>query len=135
MELLQVAAKLGALGIALLVILMLVDMVRKKYRESDPGDRRKVPFVVQCPNKVEGLDATLTSIQKQSAAQTVLLAECTQELRHNGDGISRLVAQHAPQGGRETWKIPPRMELLQEESRDLLRELVNEVKSNNGQRR
>ena len=123
------AAELGLVGLALVVIVMLVDVIRKRYRQSSNGDRRRVPTVVNCPNKVEGLDATLRAVAKQSGAQTTLLNECTVQLRHNGDGIDRLVEQHKPTlDGRETWKVSPRSERLQEESRDLLRELVAVVK-------
>ena len=127
---LSTVGQLGATGLAMLAVVFALDLLRKKYRESDKGERRKMPMVVNCPNRIEGLDATLQEVAKQSGAQTKVLTACSVTLEHNRTAIDTLVRQHAPEGGRERWKIPERMEQLQEETRDLMRELVAAVKSN-----
>jgi len=132
MESLNDLAELGAVGIALLVVLMLVDFIRRKLNWDSP-QARTCPVIVECPNKVEGLDATLREVSSQSVAQTRVMTAMLQLLEHNKSGIDRLVDQHKPNvDGRETWKIPQRMETLQEESRDLLRELLTEARKNGG---
>lgn len=128
METISDIAELGAVGIAMVVVLMLVDFIRRKLN-WDGEHRAAETLFVECPNKVEGLAATLSEVSTQSAAQTRVMTAMLQLLEHNKNGIDRLVDQHKPNvEGRETWKIPPRMEALQEESRDLLRELVVEAK-------
>lgn len=123
-------AELGVAGIALVAVIMLIDFIRKRWRQSEDGDRRGPPAVIGCPNKVEGLADTLKMISKQSGEQTKLLTAQIRVLEHNRGGIDRLVDQHKPAAdGRETWKVSPRMERLTEESRDLLRELVIAVKN------
>jgi hypothetical protein len=125
--------EIGSTGALLAIIMGLIEIVRRKYRESTNGDRRRVPTVVQCPNKVEGLGATLEEVARASGAQVKLNTEMIRIIQHNRDGIDRLVEQHKPTvDGRETWKIPPRMERLQEESRDLLREVVSLLKQRGG---
>jgi hypothetical protein len=120
--------ELGVVGIALLAVLMLVDLIRKKMGVDSSGSHKLQ--IVECPNRIEGLAATLEEMSKQSGAQTKVMTALMQATEHNRSGIDRLVEQHRPEDGRETWKIPPRMERLQEETRDLLRELVTEVKRN-----
>ena len=122
----------GIVGVLLAVIMGLVEVVRRKYRESSDGDRRKpTPMIVKCPNEIEGLNATLIALVNESREQTRLNTEELKLLQHNRDGIDRLVDQHKPTlDGRETWKVSPRMEKLQEESRDSLREIVSLLKRN-----
>jgi hypothetical protein len=131
--------EIGSTGALLAIIFGLIEVIRRKYRESTNGDRRRAPTVVNCPNRIESLGTTLEEIAKQSGTQTKLNMEQTRLntemiklLTHSRDGIDRLVEQHAPEGGRERWKIPPRMEQLQEESRDLLREVVAVLKQGGG---
>jgi hypothetical protein len=119
------------IGGLLMVIMSLAEVVRRKIRESTNGDRRRAPTIVNCPNHIEGLAATMGEWSKQSGAQTRALERIAEDVQHNRAGIDRLVDQHAPEGGRETWKVDPRMLSLQEESRDLLKELVTEVQRNN----
>ena len=128
----QLLGQLGAVGLAMLAVVFSLDLLRKKYRESDRGDRRRAPVIMDCPNKIQGLDATLEEVAKQARASTQALAACAITLNHNRDGIDKLVTQHAPEGGREQWKIPARMESLQEETVVLLRELVVIAKKNGG---
>ena len=124
-------ADLGAIGLALLAIIMLVDFIRKRFRESERGERRRSPLVIECPNKIEGLAATMIALSNESREQTRLNTEQLKVLQHNRDGIDRLVDQHKPGvDGREMWKTTTRSEKIQEDSRDLLRELVAVVKKN-----
>lgn len=124
--------EVGVVGMSLVAVIMLVDFIRKRFRESNPGDRRSVSTVsLSCPNKIHELPATLSALIEATREQTRLGASQLEVLKHNREGIDRLVDQHRPSpDGRETWKIPPRMEMLQEETRDLLRELVMVVKKN-----
>ena len=124
-------ADMGAIGLALLAVIMLVDFIRKRFREGETWDRRKMPTAIECPNKVEGLAATMIALSNESREQTRLNTEQLKVLQHNQDGIDRLLDQHKPGlDGREMWKTTSRSEKVQEESRDLLRELVSVVKKN-----
>lgn len=120
---------LGIVGALVATIFGLIEVVRRKFRESTNGDRRRAPTVVNCPNHIEGLAATMEEWSKQSGAQTRALENIAKNVLSSKGGVDRLVEQHKPNiDGRETWKISPRMESFQEESRDLLKELVAEVK-------
>jgi hypothetical protein len=119
--------KLGEYGVAilaLLVVIMLVDFIRKRFRESSPGNRRVEPEVFGCPNKVEGLADTLKAITKTSGEQFKLTTEAIKIIQHNGEGIDNLVRSHAPVDGREQWKFPSRMETIMEDMSDGIKELV-----------
>ena len=121
-------AEIGATGLALLAVIMLIDFIRRRFG-IDPKCR--IPSVIECPNKIEGLAATMIALSNESREQTRLNTEQLKVLQHNQDGIDRLVDQHKPGlDGREMWKTTSRSEKVQEESRDLLRELVSVVKKN-----
>ena len=123
--------ELGLTGIALIAIVGLVDLVRRRYRSSPNGDRRKLPIVIECPNRIEGLGATLKELAQSSRAMQVLVVEQVRILQHNSDGIDRLIEDHAPNAeGRQTWKGTKRQEEVAEESVKLLRELVTAVEKN-----
>ena len=124
--------ELGAIGLALLAVIMLIDFIRKKFFKETEC---RMPAIIECPNKVEGLSATMVALCNESREQTRLNTEQLKVLQHNMDGIDRLVEQHKPGlDGRETWKTTARAEKFQEESRDLLRELVAVVKRNGFER-
>ena len=118
-------AELGVAGIALVAIIMLIDFIRKRI-----GNGKKTQTVLECPNKIERLDATLIALVNQSGEQTRLNTEQLKVLITNTKGIERLVDQHKPDAsGREMWKWTSRSERMQEESRDLLREIVQAMKN------
>jgi hypothetical protein len=118
-------AELGVTGALIVVVIMLIDFIRKRFRESDKGDRRTPP---ECP--IES-SAAMAAIAAQSGAQTKLLTEQTRVLQDVHSDTGRLVEQHkAGANGVEAWKVQPRMMQLQQESRDLLKELVAVVKKN-----
>ena len=122
---------LGITGMLVVAVIMLIDFIRKRFRGSDKGERRGFPSVIECPNKIEGLAATIIALSNESREQTRLNTEQLRVLTRNEDGIKRLVEQHKPGlDGREMWKTTSRSERVQEESRDLLRELVSVVKKN-----
>ena len=124
-------AELGVTGMLVVAVIMLIDFIKNKFREHGTGDRRNAPAVINCPNKIEGLAATIIALSNESREQTRLNTDQLQVLQHNQDGIDRLVDQHKPGvDGREMWKTSTRSEKVQEESRDLLRELVSVVKKN-----
>lgn len=128
-------ADYGLATLAILALLAGIDYARRRYRESEPGERRKrsdsSPKIIGCPNKIYELPQILISLTEAAKEQTRLNTLQLDVLNHNREGIDRLVEQHRPgPDGREAWKIPPRMEQLQEETRDLLRELVMVVKKN-----
>ena len=121
-------AEIGATGLALLAVIMLIDFIRRRFG-IDP--KCHIPSIIECPNKIEGLAATMIALSNESREQTRLNTEQLKVLQHNQDGIDRLVDQHKPGlDGREMWKTTSRSEKVQEESRDLLRELVSVVKKN-----
>jgi len=123
-------SELGVVGLALLVVLVMIDLIRKKLLGKDGNGK---PMVIDCPNKVEGLSATLVALSEESREQTRLNTEQLKVLTRNHEGIARLVDQHKPDSnGREMWKWTTRSEQIQEESRDLLREIVQAVKQRNG---
>lgn len=134
-------AELGVAGIAMIAVVVMVDLLRRKFRESEKGDRRAQPEVIHCPNKgvgmaktLEGILKTLEEQREESRANRKLQTEQLRVLAHVCDGTDRLVEQHkAGADGVESWKVQPRMIALQEESRDLLKDLVRAVK--NGGRR
>ena len=125
---------IGLAGLALLALLAVIDYARKRYRESEPGERRKEgisPRIIGCPNKIHELPQLLIALTETAKEQARIGSLQLELLNHNRDGIDRLVEQHRPTpDGRETWKIPARMEQLQEESRDSLREIVSLLKKN-----
>jgi hypothetical protein len=124
-------AELGVTGMLVVAVIMLIDFIKRKFRDGEKGDRRLLPRVIDCPNKVEGLAATMVALCNESREQTRLNTEQLRVIQHNMDGIDRLVDQHKPGlDGREMWKMSTRSEKVQEESRDLLRELVAVVKKN-----
>ena len=139
-ELLEGAAQVGVAGLALLALIMLIDLLRRKFREGEQGERREpfAPKVVNCPNKIEGLAATLAAtlttlgeVRDEARANRMLQTEQLKVLTVSEEGIDRLVEQHKPDGtGREMWKWTARSEGIQEESRDLLREIAMALKKN-----
>lgn len=119
--------KIGEYGVAilaLLAVLMLVNFITKRFRESHSGNRRVSPGVINCPNRVEGLADTLKAITKTSGEQFKLTTEAIKMIQHNGEGIDSLVGSHAPVDGREQWKNSPRMEIIMEDMSDGIKELV-----------
>jgi len=124
-------AEFGVAGLALVVVLVLVlalvDIFRKKVFGVEPTS------IIKCPNKIERLDATLIALVNESGEQTRLNTEQLKVLTRNNQGIERLVDQHKPDiNGREMWKWTTRSEQIQEESRDLLKEIVTTMKQRNG---
>jgi hypothetical protein len=132
--------EIGVTALALIFGIYLVDLFRKKYRESEPGDRRTKLQVVGCPNKIEGMAEILDGIRRalgtltqESAANRDIQTEQLRVLQHVSEGTDRLVEQHkAGPDGVEMWKVSPHMLKLQQESRDLLRDIVNAVERGNG---
>jgi hypothetical protein len=121
----------GLLGVALIAIVGLVDLARRRFRQTGNGNRRRMPLVIECPNKIQGLSSTLDSLDKSTAALRVLVVEQVKLLQHNRDGIDRLVEQHKPgPDGRENWKESARADAIREESRDLLKKLVGLIERN-----
>jgi hypothetical protein len=121
----------GLLGVALIAIVGLVDLARRRFRQTGNGNRRMTPLVIDCPNNIKGLSATLDSLDKSTAALRVLVVEQVKLLQHNRDGIDRLVEQHKPgPDGRENWKESARADAIREESRDLLKKLVGLIERN-----
>jgi hypothetical protein len=127
--------ELGPLALAMLVLLVLAvtgyEVVKRHYRQTGNGNRRRMPLVIECPNKIQGLSSTLDSLDKSTAALRVLVVEQVKLLQHNRDGIDRLVDQHKPgPDGRENWKESARADAIREESRDLLKKLVGLIERN-----
>lgn len=121
----------GLLGMALLAVLGLIDFIRKKIRETPNGDRRQSPIVIECPNKIPGIAATLRANTDSTNALRVLIIEQVKLLQHVANGTDRLVDQHKPNpNGRETWKGSAAAEKVQEESRDLLKQMVFLIEQN-----
>lgn len=126
---------LGELGVAtlgLIIAILALDMVRKKFRQSTNGNRRQNldPLVVNCPNNLPGLQAALISLDKSTRALEKLAIEEVKLLQHNGDGIDILVDQHKAVNGRETWKMSSRTESLLESTCAAVKDLVREIKRN-----
>ena len=124
-------AEFGVAGLALVVVLVLVlalvDIFRKKLFGKESAS------IIECPNKIEGLSATLVALSNESREQTRLNTEQLKVLTRNHEGIGRLVEQHKPDtNGREMWKWTTRSEQIQEESRDLLREIARSMQRRNG---
>ena len=122
-------ADYGVAVLALLVVLILVDVIRRRYRESTNGDRRRDPLVVGCPNRIEGLHSTLTALVNDSREQTKLNTEQLRILTSNKENIDHLVRAHAPVDGREWWKTTAKAERIQEEIRDGIKDLVRIAKT------
>jgi hypothetical protein len=98
-------------------------------------------MLIKCPNKVEGIDATMTAIADECrtmsgtlAAMTSLNQEQLRHLEHNRGAVDALVKSHAPRDGREWWKTTEKSERIQEEIRDGIRDLVRLTKMNGGSR-
>lgn len=129
-EFLLKLAEASAVALALVIIFFLVDIIRKKYRETEAGDRRRERVVVDCPNHIEGLAATLVGLSEMSRDTVVLQRKQIELLQSNSEGIKTLVASHAPVGGREWWKTTSKAEEIQEDIRDGVKEIqrgINEL--------
>lgn len=127
--------ELGAVVLAMLTILILVEVIRRRYRESDTGERRDASsgtLMIKCPNRVEGLSATLAAISEECRTMTALNQEQLRHLQHNREQIDGLVKAHQPVAGREWWKTTEKSEHIQEEIRDGIRDLVRLAKANGG---
>ena len=120
--------ELGAVTLALILAIMAFDLVRKKFRQTENGDRRKASIVVECPNKIEGLAATLELLAEAAQTQVQQNVEHIKLLQLNKTGIDRLVDQHKPVNGVETWKASHRIEELLEDTCVAVKELVREIK-------
>jgi len=119
-------AKLGVPTLLALAILGLIHILNKKYRQSENGDRRAPLKVVGCPNKMEGMSATLTGMLVHLDSSTKMLVEILhsqEETKKEVRRVADVASIHAP-GSRS--------EKVREESRDLLRELLMVVKRRNG---
>lgn len=131
--------ELGATIIALLIILQLVEVVRKKYRSTPDGDRRSEPIIIKCPNHIEGLHSTLVALVNGDRERTAQGSRTIELLIHNRQQLDSLVKSHAPRDGREWWKTTPSNDAVQVEIRDGIKnmqhginELVRLAKRNGG---
>jgi hypothetical protein len=134
--------ELGAVVVALLCVLgliaIVIEVIRKRYRESGSGERRS-QVIVDCPNHIEGLNSTLIALVEECREQTTLNTREIEVLTHNKVCLDTLVQSHAPVAGREWWKTSERSEMVQVEIRDGIRdmktgitELVRIAKKNGG---
>ena len=103
--------KLSEYGVAVLALLLalgLLDLVRRKYRQSVPGERRSgMATVIECPNKIETLPTILDNIGKR-LIELIRLHEEHSKVALRAVGMAdTLIRQHAPVDGVEQWKIPP----------------------------
>jgi hypothetical protein len=122
-------AEYGLTGLALLALIMLIDFIRKRFREGEVGDRRRAPTVIECPNKIQGLSATLSSLDTQIGRLVDhhdeyppnAVTDAVKGVARVETGVIRLLEETRP-GSRS--------QMIREESRDLLRELVGLVKKN-----
>ena len=117
---LEELSRLGVPTLLALAVLGLIHILNKRYRESEKGDRRAPPRVVGCPNKLEmgtlkGMLANLESSTKMLVEILHCVEETKVELRSIAD-VTRL------------YQTGSRSEKVREESRDLLRELLMEIK-------
>jgi len=121
MDILELA-RFGVPTLLSLAILGLIYVLNKKYRESPKGDRRAPQRVVGCPNKMEGLSATLTGMLANLDASTRMLTELLHIMEETKAEVRRVadVASIHATGSRS--------EKIREESRDLLRDLLMEVR-------
>lgn len=143
--------ELGPLAIAMLVMLVLAvtgyEFVKRKYRESTGGERRKMPMVIECPNK-----PTMDELMKQMRLQQTnttrtlgLLERATISIGHledkheeyTGDGVAAALSRVESIGvgvDRLLEQVRPgaRSEKVREESRDMLKELVADAKVSHG---
>lgn len=113
--------ELGIAGLGLIIALYALDMVRKRYRQTENGDRRKAPVVMNCPNRVPGLAETLVRISSNIETSTHLLAELLRIEKDNQKGIQEIRTVSSLHGAGS------RSERVREESRDLLRDLLSAV--------
>ena len=120
---------LGITGMLVVAVIMLIDFIRKRFREGNKGDRRMFPRVIECPNKIEGLAATLVSLDKQIGRLVDhheeyppnAVVDAVKGVARVEIGVARLLEETRPGS---------RAQMIREESRDLLRELVAVVKKN-----
>ena len=106
-------AELGVAGIAMIAVVIALDIARKKFRESEKGDRR-------APSN--GLQTTLKGMLTNLDSSTKMLVEILHSIEETRVEIRRVadVASLHATGSRS--------EKVREESRDLLRELLMEIK-------
>lgn len=143
--------ELGPLAIAMLVLLVLAvtgyEAVKKFYRQSEGGERRKLPMVIECPNK-----QAMIEIMKQSRLQQTTNTETLRVVERVAAGIEHLEEKHgdytsdgvAAALGRvesigvgvdrllEDVKPGSRSQKVSEEVRDMIKELVADAKVSHG---
>ena len=143
--------ELGPLALAMLVLLVLAvtgyEFVKKKYRESESGERRKLPMVIECLNK-----PVMDELVKQSRLQQTNMVQTINILERAVVGIERLESKHEEYTSdgvagalsrvesisvgvdRLLEQVRPgaRSEKVREESRDMLKELVADAKTSHG---
>ena len=111
-------AKLGVPTLLALAILGLIYILNRKYRETPNGDRRKAPHVISCPNRMQGLDATLQGLLTNLDTSTKILVELLRSMEE-ARGELRAVSDVT-----KLYQSGSRSEKIREESRDLLKELL-----------
>jgi hypothetical protein len=122
-------AEWGVTGGLVVGMIMLIDFIRKRFREGEVGDRRKAPTVIECPNKIQGLSVTLASLDKQIGRLVDhhdeyppnAVTDAVKGVARVEIGVERLL---------EETRTGSRAQMIREESRDLLHELVGLVKKN-----
>jgi hypothetical protein len=122
-------AELGVIGGLVVGIIMLIDFIRKRFRESGKGERRLIPSVIECPNRIQGLSATLTSLDKQIGRLVDhhdeyppnAVTEAVRGVARVEIGVTRLLEETHPGS---------RAQMIREESRDILKAMeVNQTQT------
>jgi hypothetical protein len=112
-------AELGALGLALLAVIMLIDFIRNRL-----GNVGKAPSVIECPYNARGVEKMFEKMVLNLDASTTMLGELlhiVEENRVNIREVGHTARLHGP-GSRS--------EKVREESRDLLHEILVVLKRN-----
>ena len=122
--------ELGAVVIAMLCILVLVEVIRRRYREPDQVERmeRDLAHVIECPNKVKELPAVLNALGDRLSDLVDLAREQNKTIFHSAEGVDTLVKQHAPVGGVEQWKVGSDTLKVFRDNQKSHHELLEEIK-------
>lgn len=116
-------ADIGLAGLAIIALIAVIEFAKKRYRESEAGDRRSNPTVVNCPNKIYELQPTLKELSQVIERQAEVSKAHVEATKSYGPaaqridaGVERLLEQVRPGA---------RAEKVREESRDMLKEIVS----------